>query len=82
MMAGKSQAEIMAQADQDRRDGFTPEVCLIDELRRGASGCPFCRKMTVVPLTRKQRAAQPDDTTHVCHPSIGGCNQGFAKATP
>lgn len=42
--------------------------------------CPLCaRPGAVVPLTPGQRAAQPDDTTHVCHPAWGGCNNGFAR---
>lgn len=40
--------------------------------------CPMCYLNTVVPLTPKQLAEQPDDTTHVCHPALGGCNQGFS----
>lgn len=42
--------------------------------------CPFCYKSgTVTELPPPLRAKQPDGTTHVCHPSLGGCNQGFAK---
>lgn len=40
--------------------------------------CPFCNVIAIVPLTPKQLAEQPDDTTHVCHPALGGCNHGFA----
>lgn len=40
--------------------------------------CPLCSVRAVVPLTPRQIAEQPDDTTHVCHPSFGGCNHGFA----
>lgn len=40
--------------------------------------CPICSKKAVVPLTPKQLAEQPDDTTHVCHPGFGGCNHGFS----
>lgn len=39
--------------------------------------CPFCGVFAVVPLTPQHLAAQPDETTHVCHPALGGCNQGF-----
>jgi hypothetical protein len=77
-----SGAEIMAQAAKDLADGFTPEVVLLADLQSRASLCMFCGMPAVVPLTRKQRARQPDDTTHVCHPTLGGCNQGFAKVTP
>jgi len=44
-----------------------------------ASACQLCGAVAVVPLTPEQRAAQPDDTTHVCHPGFGGCNHGFAS---
>ena len=39
--------------------------------------CPLCAKFAVVPLTPQQLAAQPDNTTHVCHPAFDGCNHGF-----
>src|SRR6266566_7200231 len=39
--------------------------------------CPLCGKRAIVELTPEQRLAQPDDTTHVCHPALGGCNHGF-----
>jgi hypothetical protein len=39
--------------------------------------CPICGVRAVVPLTKELRAQQPDATTHVCHPAIGGCNHGF-----
>jgi len=39
--------------------------------------CPLCGMFAVVPLTPKQLAAQPDNTTHVCHPAFDGCNVGF-----
>lgn len=39
--------------------------------------CPKCGVHAVVLLTPEQRLAQPDDTTHVCHPLLGGCNHGF-----
>lgn len=58
-------------------DRALPPVVLIDELEKVARTCPVCLARAVVPLTKKQRAEQPDNTTHVCHPSIGGCNQGF-----
>lgn len=41
--------------------------------------CPACgRRWSIVELPPSLRAAQPDDTTHVCHPLAGGCNHGFA----
>jgi hypothetical protein len=39
--------------------------------------CPRCGVPAIVELTPAQRLAQPDDTTHVCHPLLGGCNHGF-----
>lgn len=40
--------------------------------------CTFCGAHAVVELTERLKKIQPDDTTHVCHPGFGGCNQGFA----
>lgn len=40
--------------------------------------CTRCGMRSVVALPAAIRAGQHDDTTHVCHPSLGGCNQGFA----
>jgi hypothetical protein len=45
-----------------------------------AKYCPKCRRFAVVPLTPRQLAQQPDSTTHVCHPAIGGCNQGYGPS--
>lgn len=42
--------------------------------------CTLCKVRAVVALTAKQLFEQPDDTTHVCHPSLGGCNHGFTAA--
>ena len=42
-------------------------------------GCPMCSKRAIVPLPPPVLAVQPDNTTHVCHPALGGCNHGFAK---
>lgn len=42
--------------------------------------CPLCGKRAIVELTPEQRLAQPDDTTHVCHPALGGCNHGFTDS--
>jgi len=39
--------------------------------------CPKCGAFAICELTPEQRLAQPDDTTHVCHPLLGGCNHGF-----
>lgn len=57
-------------------------VTLIDEVTgRGFDAepvrCPGCGVTAVVPLTPAQLAKQPDFTTHVCHPSLDGCNRGF-----
>lgn len=40
--------------------------------------CPQCSAVAVVPLNPVQLAAQPDNTTLVCHPALGGCNQGYS----
>ena len=45
---------------------------------RAEERCPFCGRKTVVRLPAPILAEQPDDTTHICHPTIGGCNQGFS----
>jgi hypothetical protein len=39
--------------------------------------CPDCGVLAITPLTPSLLAKQPDGTTHVCHPSYGGCNHGF-----
>jgi hypothetical protein len=39
--------------------------------------CSLCGAKAVLPLDSKTRNAQPDATSHVCHPCIGGCNHGF-----
>lgn len=44
----------------------------------GAVLCPRCNVHAIVPLTQTQLREQPDDTTLVCHPALGGCNHGFA----
>lgn len=43
--------------------------------------CPLCGAAAIVPLPDPVRAAQPDETTHVCLPALGGCNHGFVKMT-
>ncbi len=45
--------------------------------------CPMCgADHAIVALPPSLLAAQPDDTTHVCHPSRGGCNHGFCDTQP
>lgn len=39
--------------------------------------CPLCLAFAIVELTPAQREQQPDNTTHVCNPALGGCNHGF-----
>ena len=39
--------------------------------------CQECGALAVVPLTPRQLCEQTDNTTHVCHPALGGCNQGY-----
>lgn len=41
--------------------------------------CPKCFKLAVVKLPPWLKAEQPDDTTHVCHPVLNGCNHGFSQ---
>ena len=45
--------------------------------REGLRECPECKAMAVVPLPPVLVRCQPDDTRLVCHPTLGGCNQGF-----
>ncbi len=40
--------------------------------------CQFCGAVALVSLPLPLLQAQPDDTTHVCHPALGGCNHGFS----
>jgi hypothetical protein len=40
--------------------------------------CQRCGRAAVLALPADLRALQPDGTTHVCHPGLGGCNHGFA----
>jgi hypothetical protein len=46
--------------------------------------CPRClSKDRIVELPPPVLAEQPDDTTHVCNPALGGCNHGFSlKSDP
>lgn len=60
--------------DVTNRRGKSYVVTSADE----AVKCSLCGAVAVVPLSPSQVAAQPDDTTHVCHPGLGGCNHGFA----
>lgn len=45
------------------------------------SPCQFCGKLTVTALPPPLLAKQPDNTTHVCNPALGGCNHGFEIVT-
>lgn len=46
------------------------------------ASCNLCgTNLSVVELPAAVLAEQPDDTTHVCHPLLGGCNHGYALAT-
>lgn len=42
-------------------------------------GGSLCGAHAIVELPPALKAEQPDDTTHVCLPAVGGCNHGFAK---
>lgn len=39
--------------------------------------CSMCGALAVLPLDAATLAKQPDGTTHVCHPDVGGCDHGF-----
>lgn len=41
--------------------------------------CMLCKKKAVVRLPTPIIVEQPDETTHVCHPELGGCGHGFAE---
>lgn len=47
--------------------------------RKAAKKCPLCGAKAVVALPAAILAEQPDATTHVCHPLLGGCNHGFEQ---
>ena len=47
--------------------------------RKAAQKCPLCGVKAVCKLPEAIRAEQPDGTTHVCHPLMGGCNHGFEQ---
>jgi hypothetical protein len=47
---------------------------------RVQSRCPICRAYAIVKLPPAIAREQTDGTTHVCHPSAGGCNHGFSEA--
>lgn len=54
---------------KDRAEHETPRVL---------TPCPMCgATLTLTELPPPLKAIQPDRTTHVCHPALGGCNQGF-----
>jgi hypothetical protein len=55
----------------------TQKRTVIVQLLEPLCNCPKCGKLAIVELTPAQRLAQPDDTTHVCHPALDGCNFGF-----
>jgi len=63
--------------DEKRSIGWVVGTEAYDcEVEPGA--CPFCfADGTVVALPKPLLEKQPDATTHVCHPGLGGCNQGF-----
>jgi hypothetical protein len=46
-------------------------------MKAPARPCPKCGEGSVLPLGTELLAVQPDATTHVCHPLLGGCNWGF-----
>jgi len=44
--------------------------------------CQMCGALAMTELPADLAAQQPDGTTHVCHPLLGGCNHGFTTAAP
>lgn len=65
-----------------------PVVVALDDIRKGIAAAPHCEAIiprpcslcgmvAVLPLDPTTRMAQPDATTHVCHPVLSGCNHGF-----
>ncbi len=46
---------------------------------RVESRCAMCGADAVVKLPARIARDQHDGTTHVCHPSVGGCNHGFTR---
>ena len=63
-----------------------PVTWYVDGVRytcpRESGVCPMCCKRAVVALPEPLRTIQPDRTTHVCVPSLGGCNHGFEDTRP
>lgn len=53
-------------------------VWLVTEADTLPFPCRFCGVQAIVALPPHLLTIQPDDTTHVCHPGLGGCNHGFA----
>jgi hypothetical protein len=41
--------------------------------------CPFCNKVAIVALPTVERDRVKDGTSHVCHPTFGGCGQAWAQ---
>ncbi len=64
---GIKNAVIWGRANRPKESIHTPVV----------GPCQFCHKLAVVALPVEFAAKQADNTTHVCHPVLGGCNQGF-----
>lgn len=67
----------MKMTPKQQNDHDTVREAIFAQLKGKARKCPSCGKLAIVPLTAFERTEQPDQTTHVCHPAIGGCNGGF-----
>lgn len=52
-------------------------VRLVEIFEPPIGHCPLCGVRAICLLPPGLLAAQPDGTTHVCHPAHGGCNTGF-----
>jgi hypothetical protein len=44
--------------------------------------CHFCGEDALTAAAAPLLERQDDGTTIVCHPSLGGCNRGFARIDP
>lgn len=80
----RSAAKLRREVEPEKRLSYSqdepiPNVAHLPTLAAMALSCGMCGKKAVVPLTVTQLAQQPDKTTHVCHPVLGGCNHGFER---
>jgi hypothetical protein len=72
-VATRSDRPVVISIDDIRSGDAAAPQCFAEKPRR----CDLCGADAVLPLNARTRMAQPDATTHVCHPVLGGCNHGF-----